>query len=178
MLAAYEYTPWGKLLGVKNADGNAITSSGHAAIKNPLRYRGYYYDIDSGFYYLQSRYYDPQIGRFINVDSQLNTAVGILGFNLIAYCNNNPTKMMSGEIMDREKFIKQLEEHGINPNMVSFEDNAADGYGIRKNYFRWEVFLRERGKEYICIGFPSESDALIYLLDRLVPIYKKINSSN
>lgn len=65
LVATYEYDPWGKLLAVKDADGNAITSSGHAAIKNPLRYRGYYYDIDSGFYYLQSRYYDPQIGRFI-----------------------------------------------------------------------------------------------------------------
>ena len=79
--------------------------------------------------------------------------------------------------MDRIEFIKHLEEHGINPNIVSFEDNAADGFVIRKNYFRWEVFLRERGAEYNCVGFPSESDALIYLLDRLVPIYEKINSS-
>lgn len=79
--------------------------------------------------------------------------------------------------MDRTEFVRQLKEHGIDPNIVTFEDNVADGYGIRKNRFRWEVFLRERGAEYNCVGFPSESDALIYLLDRLVPIYKKINSS-
>ena len=97
LVATYEYDPWGKLLAVKDADGSAITSSGHAAIKNPLRYRGYYYDIDSCFYYLQSRYYDPQVGRFINVDSQLNTAAGILGFNLFAYCNNNPTKFTDSD---------------------------------------------------------------------------------
>ena len=90
LVATYEYDPWGKLLAVKDADGNAITSSGHAAIKNPLRYRGYYYDSDSGFYYLQSRYYDPQIGRFINVDSYVSTGQGLLGCNMFAYCSNNP----------------------------------------------------------------------------------------
>lgn len=94
LVATYEYDPWGKLLAVKDADGNAITSSGHAAIKNPLRYRGYYYDIDSGFYYLQSRYYDPQIGRFINADRQ---TVGVNGnfiaSNLFAYCLNSPVGM-------------------------------------------------------------------------------------
>ena len=94
LVATYEYDPWGKLLAVKDADGSAITSSGHAAIKNPLRYRGYYYDIDSGFYYLQSRYYDPQIGRFINADRQ---TVGVNGnfiaSNLFAYCLNSPVGM-------------------------------------------------------------------------------------
>ena len=55
---------------------------------NPFRYRGYYYDTDTGFYYLNSRYYDPATGRFINADSQLND--GLLGFNLFAYCENNP----------------------------------------------------------------------------------------
>lgn len=89
LLVTYEYDPWGKLLGVKDADGSAITSSGHAAIKNPLRYRGYYYDIDSGFYYLQSRYYDPQIGRFINVDNQISNS-DLASMNLFAYCGNNP----------------------------------------------------------------------------------------
>ena len=89
LVATYEYDPWGKLLAVKDADGNAITSSGHAAIKNPLRYRGYYYDIDSGFYYLQSRYYDPQIGRFISVDNQISNS-DLASMNLFAYCGNNP----------------------------------------------------------------------------------------
>ena len=57
---------------------------------NPLRYRGYYYDSESGFYYLQSRYYDPQIGRFINADQFASTGQGFLGYNMFAYCNNNP----------------------------------------------------------------------------------------
>lgn len=92
-MAAYEYTPWGKLLGVKNADGSAITSSGHAAIKNPLRYRGYYYDSDTGFYYLQSRYYDPQIGRFIDADEQIPTN-DLSSLSLFAYCGNNPVNRL------------------------------------------------------------------------------------
>ena len=57
---------------------------------NPLRYRGYVYDEDSGFYYLQSRYYDPVTHRFINADGLVSTGTGILGHNMFAYCNNNP----------------------------------------------------------------------------------------
>ncbi len=55
---------------------------------NPLRYRGYCYDEETGLYYLQSRYYSPDIGRFINVDGQFGK--DILGSNLFAYCGNNP----------------------------------------------------------------------------------------
>ena len=58
--------------------------------QNPFRYRGYYYDSITGFYYVSSRYYDPEIGRWLNADSQLNQKDGILGFNMLAYCHNNP----------------------------------------------------------------------------------------
>ena len=82
-VAAYTYDPWGKVL---SATDNAI-----AAI-NPLRYRGYYYDTESGFYYLQSRYYDPNIGRFINADGpeiSVFSAINIKDSNLFSYCANN-----------------------------------------------------------------------------------------
>ena len=59
---------------------------------NPLRYRGYYYDSETGMYYLQSRYYDPETGRFINVDGLVSTG-GFLGFNMFAYCKNNPVML-------------------------------------------------------------------------------------
>lgn len=55
---------------------------------NSLRYRGYYYDSETGFYLTGTRYYDPEIGRFINADGQIND--DILGTNLFAYCGNNP----------------------------------------------------------------------------------------
>ncbi len=60
---------------------------------NPLRYRGYVYDRETGLYYLQSRYYNPEIGRFINADSYAATGQGALGNNMFAYCNNNPVNM-------------------------------------------------------------------------------------
>ena len=51
---------------------------------------GYIKSIETGFYYVSSRYYDPEVGRFINADSQLNMKDGFVGFNMFAYCNNNP----------------------------------------------------------------------------------------
>ena len=81
VVASYTYDPWGKI----------ISSSGTLADINPLRYRGYYYDSETGFYYLQSRYYDPAIGRFINADSYASTdATGLLSTNMFAYCENDP----------------------------------------------------------------------------------------
>ena len=59
-------------------------------ILNPLRYRGYVYDNETGFYYLQSRYYDPTTGRFLNADAFASTGQDLLGNNMFAYCGNNP----------------------------------------------------------------------------------------
>ena len=78
-VATYEYDAW----------GNIVSSSGRLAEINPLRYRGYYYDNETGFYYLQSRYYDPANRRFINADSYQSTGQGFVGTNMFAYCNNN-----------------------------------------------------------------------------------------
>ena len=57
---------------------------------NPIRHRGYYYDSETELYYLLSRYYDPEICRFINADNQLATGSDLTGLNLFAYCGNNP----------------------------------------------------------------------------------------
>ncbi len=79
-VAAYTYNAWGKLL----------SSSGDKASINPLRYRGYYYDAELGMYYVSSRYYAPEICRFINADSYVSTGQGFLGCNAFSYCLNNP----------------------------------------------------------------------------------------
>ena len=82
--AQYAYDAW----------GNIIAMSGTLAELNPLRYRGYVYDQETGFYYLQSRYYDPAIGRFINADNVISYAGhSLLGCNVFAYCFNNPVNM-------------------------------------------------------------------------------------
>ena len=96
-VANYYYDAWGKLLGITDANGNEITASNHVAMLNPIRYRGYFYDTETGFYYLNSRYYDPQIGRFINADDVniLDIDQGsFLQYNLYAYCLNNPVNMV------------------------------------------------------------------------------------
>ena len=91
LFATYDYDAWGKVLRVSDANGNLITSTTNFANINPFRYRGYYYDTDSELYYLQSRYYDPTTGRFLNADSveYLGTNCSIIGYNLFTYCDNN-----------------------------------------------------------------------------------------
>ena len=66
------------------------------------------------------------------------------------------------------EFVDLLKENKIDTSIVHFENSVADGYYVLKSYHRWEVFYRERGKDYECIGFPSESDAFIYLADKLI----------
>jgi RHS repeat-associated protein len=58
--------------------------------KNPIRYRGYYFDKETGFYYLKSRYYNPEVKRFLNADGLVSTGQGVTGYNMFAYCLNNP----------------------------------------------------------------------------------------
>lgn len=81
-VASYEYDPY----------GNILSAIGPMAEINSLRYRGYYYDAELEMYYLQSRYYDPLVGRFINADdvSLLGLKNTIQSFDLFTYCENNP----------------------------------------------------------------------------------------
>ena len=88
--AKYQYDPWGKVISVKKPDGTDLTGSGHIGNLNPIRYRGYVYDNETGLYYVSSRYYDPEVGRWINADGYVSTGQGVLGNNMFAYCGNNP----------------------------------------------------------------------------------------
>ena len=83
-VVSYVYDAWGRLI---STDDDTDIDLGEI---NPLRYRGYVYDQETGFYYLQSRYYNPAWGRFLNADSFVSTGQGLLGNNMFAYCNNNP----------------------------------------------------------------------------------------
>ncbi len=83
-LVEYTYDAWGKVLSITGSQANTIGQL------NPYRYRGYYYDVETGFYYLQSRYYDPETRRFLNADGYVSTGQGVLGYNMFAYCGNNP----------------------------------------------------------------------------------------
>jgi RHS repeat-associated protein len=91
-VATYAYDAWGNCK-VMDGDGDEVTSATHIGNINPFRYRSYYWDAKLQMYYLQTRFYDPQLRRFINADSTdyLDpTTPG--GLNLFAYCNNNPVE--------------------------------------------------------------------------------------
>lgn len=75
--------------------------------------------------------------------------------------------------MTKTDFLELLIKNNIDADIVVFDDPIREGYCVRRNHFRWEVFFRERGKEYDCIGFPSESDAMEYLFEKLFSIYGK-----
>ena len=94
IVARYTYDAWGKIVSIRNGNNNADISSDatHIANINPFRYRGYYYDTENEFYYIQSRYYDCKIGRFINIDGCFIWDVDktIFSANLYNYCVNDP----------------------------------------------------------------------------------------
>jgi len=80
IVAQYSYDAW----------GNVLSAMGPLAAINPIRYRGYYWDAETGWYYCQSRYYNPQWCRWISSDAFMDTGTGIQGTNMYAYCRNNP----------------------------------------------------------------------------------------
>ena len=84
VVVEYSYDAWGQPLTIT---GSMKDTLGKA---NPLRYRCYVYDEETGMYYLGSRYYNPVMGRFINADVYILTGKNIFGSNLFAYCENNP----------------------------------------------------------------------------------------
>ena len=88
-ICTYTYDAWGNCTTTR-ASGITSLESQIASSYNPFRYRGYYYDTQTGFYYLQSRYYNPEWGRFLNVDGYISSGSGLLGQNMFVYANNNP----------------------------------------------------------------------------------------
>ena len=101
ILASYTYDAWGSVL----------TADGSLAASNPIRYRGYYFDAETGLYYLQSRYYDSAVGRFINADGCVTTNLrGLLSANAFAYCENTPVNAVDsqGQAMMRDTSLEMM----------------------------------------------------------------------
>ena len=95
-IGSYIYDAWGNhtystTSGITSLERRIVTTY------NPFRYRGYYYDVETQWYYLQTRYYNPNWGRFISADGYVSTGTGLLGYNVYAYCNNNPVNMIDSE---------------------------------------------------------------------------------
>ena len=129
VVAEYGYDAWGKV----------TAATGTMAEVNPLRYRGYYADAESGFYYLQHRYYDPVICRFINADSYTGTSQGFVGQNMFSYCGNSPILrhdptgefgilaccLIGGAISGLISYAKEVID-GYDPNASVFENFVED----------------------------------------------------
>ncbi len=86
VLIEYKYDDWGK----PTWTTNNTTEANELLELNPFMYKGYFYDKNTGLYYLNTRYYDPELGRFINADKEVGTVNNTMGMNLYAYCRCNP----------------------------------------------------------------------------------------
>ena len=94
-VVSYSYDAWGVPYAPVYSTDSVVSAADKAnAELNPFRYRGYYYDSETGYYYLQTRYYNPEWGRFINADGYINANGDILGYNMFAYCGNNPVSFI------------------------------------------------------------------------------------
>ncbi|MCU0105221.1 hypothetical protein N7603_06080 [Acholeplasma vituli] len=90
IVVTYKYDGWGnhKVYGSSNVENTSTDFIGNI---NPFRYKGYYYDVETEWYYLESRYYSPLLSRFINMDHTQYLEPGTIdSVNLFAYCGNNP----------------------------------------------------------------------------------------
>ena len=130
----YTYDPWGKLI---STTGSMASSIG---VQNPYRYRAYRYDTELEMYYLNSRYYDPEIGRFINADGLVSTGQGILGYNMFAYCNNNSVNMVDNNGAATVKFQPNLFNGGAT---ITGEATIETRYGEIKIVISMDVHIFE-----------------------------------
>ena len=142
LLASYDYDAWG------NCTVNTVNSNYTIGNDNPIRYRSYYYDTDTGLYYLQSRYYDATIGRFINADAEISRIGGnVLGNNMFSYCMNNPVNFSDPTGHWREWLNKA--KNWVNQKIVQpIKSAISDTLSIV-----YDVPLYEQGKTNLCWAY-------------------------
>ena len=186
MAMTYTYDAWGRELSW------STLNSGYAGLifNNPLTYRGYIYDSETGFYYLQSRYYDPTIGRFLNADDTafLGASGTLLSWNLFGYCSNNSvndcdfTGMLSIKAIVRFiktiglkalKIIKSVRKAFVQPgkiNLKPFEIVIDVLVGVFVPSLGSALKLltyKAVNKELVQIAFKSAGKSFINLLTKL-----------
>jgi len=184
-VAEYEYDPYGKIIRVVDATANASSSNGEdetedvqpyaniptepedttktLAELNPLRYRGYYYDNDElGFYYLQSRYYDPTICRFINADGYASTGQGLVGYNMFAYCNNSPIYYVDSQGRRSEKAASEIIEQNADIIIAAAEEFDVDPVTVASCIYAEQVLNYDWKDELF--------DYFLYFLDTSIGV--------
>ena len=182
-VAEYAYDAWGNPINT-----NYYNSSSNPGVTySPFRYRGYWYDEETGLYYLNSRYYNPEWGRFLNADIYLNANGDIIGFNMFAYCGNDPVNYLdtSGKsvfaiialvvvlagclallssdanhsVPDRSFVAHQ----NYNSNTVNvFEDNTkSDSNKINLHIYGTEEITNVNIDKSLCIDNPFDREAVL-----------------
>ena len=127
-IGSYKYDAWG----VCNASVEPAASTFEKKVVrtlNPFRYRGYYYDTDTQFYYLQSRYYDPVTGRFLNADGYINANGDIIGYNMYAYCSNNPVMRYDPTGYEGKVCVETADEDNNPHNDLGYPQGGGGGGG-------------------------------------------------
>lgn len=143
-VAEYAYDAWGNML----AENNGTLTVGKL---NPFRYRSYVYDEETGLYYLQSRYYDPLTGRFLNADVYCDTKSGTpLSTNMFAYCENNA--------------INNVDYSGNSPKSKNIISNSYSG--STKNGFKITSKININKKKYNIYSTLTKKGVLKFYFDR------------
>ena len=187
-VVSYTYDAWGNC----TTTNHNISGTNSYATYNPFLYRSYYYDSELGFYYLNSRYYDPAVGRFINADALISTGHGLLGYNMFVYCNNNPISFIDStgflawpgeihnavvehiaEIYDLEKEQRILYEEGfgradlISKNGEVWEVKPNKPYHISKGEKQVEKYVaniwKNNPQKTLTIGGEIDSGSFNYI---------------
>lgn len=91
VVVSYAYDAWGMPIGKSGTLAETLGTL------NPFRYRGYVYDEETGLYYLRSRYYNPNLGRFVNADRVFDANASVTTYNQYAYCDNCPVIYLDSE---------------------------------------------------------------------------------
>ena len=163
-LVSYTYDAYGKA----TVTNHNVSGTNIGAMYNSFRYRGYYYDTETGLYYLNSRYYDPDTGRFINADTFISTGQGILGNNMYAYCNNNSINLVDyyGNV---PRFLEVI--HDFFNDLLGFQIKGSEEDEISKktvNLFFVEITRTKTitdeetiGKEGIITGYIDATNSKI-----------------
>ena len=145
-VVTYAYDAWGVLLDISGTMKDTLGTI------NPLTYRGYVYDREIQLYYLQSRYYDPKLGRFINADRLVATGDGFTGNNVFAYCGNNPV-MFIDPCGTCKHFWFLL---GLVDCAECKAEKAAQKALEEANTIKYDVPLYKQGDYSLCWSFCEE----------------------
>ena len=157
-VVSYTYDAWGNSINIAHSMASTLGTL------NPLRYRSYVYDHETGLYYLQSRYYNPEVGRFINADAFTSTGQGLLGNNMFAYCLNNPVcnKDTAG------LFTQKAFDNDGDPTSDGDDDGGTASTGASSVY---------TASLAVCVSVNADDNEIDEIRRQLKEAVKKVNVS-